>query len=153
MLRTIRNFFDSRVAGQHSVGADAQQRLRIATGALLVEVMRIDGIDEAERTTVLHSVRDKFALTDEEAQELLALAEVQVGEAVGYYQFTSLINQHFGIEQKERIVELMWEVAYADASLSAHELHVLRKIADLLRVPHASYIAAKLRARDRARRT
>jgi uncharacterized tellurite resistance protein B-like protein len=44
----------------------------------------------------------------------------------------------------------MWQVAYADADLSAHEQHVVRKIADLLYVPHAAYIAAKLRARDAA---
>ena len=42
----------------------------------------------------------------------------------------------------------MWRVAYADARLSAHEMHVVRKIADLLYVPHAAYIAAKMRAKE-----
>jgi uncharacterized tellurite resistance protein B-like protein len=59
-------------------------------------------------------------------------------------------NRHFSQEQRQRVVELMWQVAYADAELSAHEQHVVRKIADLLYVPHAAYIAAKLRARDAA---
>jgi len=44
----------------------------------------------------------------------------------------------------------MWQVAYADSELSAYEQHVIRKIADLLYVPHRAYIAAKLRARDAA---
>lgn len=150
MLRTIRDFFDKSVAGPHPDG-DTQHRLRIATAALIVEVMRLDGIDAAERDAVLGSLRDKFALTDDEAQGLVELGELEAGAAIGYYQFTSLINEHFDIGQKERIVEIMWEVACADATLSAHELHVIRKLADLLRVPHASYIAAKLRARDRSR--
>jgi len=48
------------------------------------------------------------------------------------------------------VIELMWQVAYADAALGAHEQHVLRRIAELLHVPHGDYIAAKMRARDAA---
>ncbi len=70
--------------------------------------------------------------------------------AVGYYPFTSLINRHFSAEDKERIVELLWQVAYVDATLSAHEQHVIRKVADLLHLSHASYVGAKLRAKDAA---
>lgn len=66
------------------------------------------------------------------------------------YQFTSLLNRHFSAEQKERIIEHLWRVAFADAKLSAWEQHLVRKVADLLYVPHSVYIAAKLRARDAA---
>ena len=69
-----------------------------------------------------------------------------------YYQFTSLINRHFGQQQKQYVIELMWRVAYADAELAAHENHVLRRIAELLHVTHADYIAAKMRARNAAER-
>jgi uncharacterized tellurite resistance protein B-like protein len=48
------------------------------------------------------------------------------------------------------VIEQMWTIAYADAQLSHYEEHLVRKIADLLYVPHATYIAAKIRARDRA---
>ncbi|MFO0273438.1 MAG: TerB family tellurite resistance protein, partial [Betaproteobacteria bacterium] len=68
-----------------------------------------------------------------------------------YYQFTSLINQRFSQPQKERMIELMWQVAYADAALSAHELHLMRKVAGLLHVPDSAYIAAKMRAKLRAK--
>jgi len=46
----------------------------------------------------------------------------------------------------------MWQVAYADAELAAHENHVLRQIAELLHITHGDYIAAKMRARDAAER-
>jgi uncharacterized tellurite resistance protein B-like protein len=69
-------------------------------------------------------------------------------QATDYYQFTSLINQRFTQAQKERVLESMWRVAYADAAIDAHEQHLMRKIAALLHVSDSAYIAAKLRARD-----
>jgi uncharacterized tellurite resistance protein B-like protein len=48
------------------------------------------------------------------------------------------------------MIEHMWRVAYADAELSAWEQHLVRKVADLLYVPHTAYIAAKLRAQQAA---
>ena len=52
------------------------------------------------------------------------------------------------MEQKIAIVELMWRVAYADGRLSADENHLMRKIGELLYIPHGAYVAAKLRARE-----
>ena len=131
------------------VGEHENQR-RIEIGALFVAQapMRLDDASEHERRAVLDSLRNKFALSDEDAAQITALAEEEAREAVGYYQFTSLINRSFSAEQKVLVVELMWRVAYADATLSAHEQHVIRKVADLLHVGHGDYIAAKLRARQ-----
>jgi len=64
----------------------------------------------------------------------------------------AFINRSFSAHDKVHIVELMWEVAYADGTLSAHEQHVMRKIAELLYVSHGDYIAAKLRAKSAAER-
>ncbi len=100
----------------------------------------------AERDAVLRAVREKFELSTEEAERLIGLAEEEMKQATDYFQFTSLINRHFTQEQKQRVIELMWRVAYSDASLSAHENHLMRKVADLLHVSHGDYIAAKMRA-------
>lgn len=111
--------------------------------------MRLDGgIKPPERDVVMRAVRDKFGLSAGEAAALVRLAEDEAHEATDHYQFTSLVNQGFTQAQKQRVVELMWQVAYADNELSAYEQHVIRKIADLLHVSHRAYIAAKLRARD-----
>jgi uncharacterized tellurite resistance protein B-like protein len=149
MLDSIRRYFDRQLATPHP-GGDDERRLQLATAALLVEVMRLDGADPGERAAVLKAVAAKFDLTDNEAAEIVALAEDEVREAVGYYQFTSLINHHFDVAQKERVVELLWRVAWADATVSAHEHHVIRKIADLIHLPHAAYVAAKQRAREKS---
>jgi uncharacterized tellurite resistance protein B-like protein len=150
MLNAIREFFEAHM-GSAATGRDARHAVALATAALLVEVGRLDReIDAAERAVMLRAVREKFGLSAEEAETLIGLAEDEAREATDYYQFTSLINRHFSQEQRQRVIELMWQVAYADAELSAHEQHVMRKIADLLYVPHSAYIAAKLRARDAA---
>jgi uncharacterized tellurite resistance protein B-like protein len=151
MLNAIREFFESHVDGPAGRG-DERHTIEVATAALLVEVARLDrDLGVAERQAVLRAVNSKFGLSGEEAAMLVRLAEKEARQATDYYQFTSLINKRFSPEQKERVVELMWRVAYADGVLSAHERHVIRKIADLLHVPHRAYIAVKLRARDAVR--
>lgn len=145
MLKAIREFFDRNMAASEAGG----HSIELATAALLVEVVRIDReTSPAEREAVLRAVHEKFGLSGTQADELLRLAEEEVRQATDYYQFTSLINRRFTQAQKERVIELMWRVAYADAELSAHELHLMRKIAGLLHVPDDAYIAAKLRAKE-----
>jgi len=150
MIKAIRDFFDQRI-GRASAPADETRGLQLATAALLFEVVRGDGtIAPAERDALLAAVGSKFGLSPAEAAELIDLAEQQTQLANDYYQFTSLINRRFSPQQKLQVIELMWRIAYADASLSAHEQHVLRKVAELLHVPHGDYIAAKMRARKSA---
>jgi uncharacterized tellurite resistance protein B-like protein len=150
MLKSIRDFFERNVVSD----ARPQHTIELATAALLIEVVRIDRETQpAERDAVLRAVHEKFGLSGAEADELLRLAEEEMRQSTDYYQFTSLINARFTHEQKQRVIELMWRVAYADDVLSAHELHLMRKIAGLLHVPDGDYIAAKLRAKEDAERS
>jgi uncharacterized tellurite resistance protein B-like protein len=151
VLKSVLDFFDRNIArdapsgGRHSV--------ELATAALLVEVVRSDaGIAPGEQQAVMRAVRERFNLSEEEAQTIFKLAEEEVRTANDYYQFTSLINRHFDQQQKQHVIELMWRMAYADTELAAHENHVLRRVAELLHVTHGDYIAAKMRARDAAER-
>ncbi|MGD8559291.1 MAG: TerB family tellurite resistance protein, partial [Gammaproteobacteria bacterium] len=68
--------------------------------------------------------------------------------ATCYYEFTSLINDEFTPADKAQIIELMWQVAYADDELEKYEEALVRKIADLLYVPHTQFIAAKHRVKS-----
>ena len=147
MLKAIRDFFDQNLSPSDRP-AGKRHTLELATATLLAEVMRLEGIEAGERSAVLAAVRAQFELDAAAAEELVRLAEEESKDATDYYQFTSLIRQHYSQEDRQAIVELMWRVAYADTHLSAHEMHVVRKIADLLYVPHAAYIAAKMRAKE-----
>lgn len=146
MLKSIREFFDRNLAPR-SDAAPSRHALELATAALLIEVVRCDaGITAEERRAIEQAVRGKFGLSPDEAEALIRLAEEEVAQANDLFQFTSLINRDFTQEQKLRVIELMWRAALADAHISAHEHHVLRRIADLLHIPHGDYIAAKTRA-------
>jgi uncharacterized tellurite resistance protein B-like protein len=149
MLKTIRDFFDTALAS----GGDRTDRhtIEVATAALLVEISRMDGeITAAERAAVLAAVRGKFGLTGAEAQQLVDLAEAEARQANDYYQFTSIVTKRFSREQRIRVVELLWEIAYADATACPFEEHLIRKLADLIYVDHADFIHAKLKARAEA---
>jgi uncharacterized tellurite resistance protein B-like protein len=146
MLRALRDFFDRNIAP--APGRDDRHSIELATAALLVEALRADHqFHDAERSAALAAVRAKFGLSPDEAEALIRLAEEEVRQATDTFQFTSLINRHFTMEQKIRVVELMWSVAWADDDLSAHERHLMRRIVDLLHVPHGDAVAAQARAR------
>jgi uncharacterized tellurite resistance protein B-like protein len=149
MLKAISEFFERNLAPSDKA-AGRGHTLELATATLLAEVMRLEGVEPTERKAIQDAVQARFGLAAAQAEELVRLAEAESREATDYYQFTSLIRERYSQEDRQAIVELMWRVAYADAVLSAHEMHVIRKISDLLYVPHSAYIAAKMRAKEAA---
>jgi uncharacterized tellurite resistance protein B-like protein len=125
--------------------------LQLATAVLLIEVMRADaGVNDQERASTVQALRSKFALTDDETQHLLSQADSAAKHSNDYFRYTSAMNEHFTQAQKIMVVELMWQVAYADGDLDAHENHIISKVASLLHVTHGEYIAAKLHAKQAA---
>jgi uncharacterized tellurite resistance protein B-like protein len=156
MLRTLKDLFDNLGASLAAPAAsqtrpEQEHTLQLATAVLLVEVMRAEPtMADSERDAVLLTLRGKFALAEDELQRLLELAHDTARTAYDYQRFTGQMNEHFTQEQKVRVVEVMWQVAYADAHLDAHENHVISKVAGLLHVTHGEYIAAKMRAKEAA---
>lgn len=145
-LKAIRDFFDQALRRDE---ARPGQGVEVATAALLVEVMRMDeGADAAGREVALRVVRGRFDLAPDEAERLVALAEEEARGSDDCRRFVSAINQRLSCDERVRVVGLVREVARADASLSVHEEHLIRKIADLLHVARRDCITAKLAARD-----
>lgn len=153
MLQAIKQFFDRNILrGEQEAGRSAGHAWQVATAALLFEVMRTDReIKDVERHAMTAAIRKHFELTPEEAATLTHLAEAEAEEATDYYQFTALINKHYSAEQKERIVEHMWQVASADHEIDRFERTLVHKVADLLYVPRHAQIAARERALHAAR--
>ncbi|MBK7767669.1 MAG: TerB family tellurite resistance protein [Sulfuritalea sp.] len=149
MIADIRNFFMQLIEPAAGTSAVAPEHaLQLATAALLVEMMRMDGSVTADETaTVTRALQTRFDLGPEEVGALMTLATAEARQATDYFQFTSLINKSFSAEQKIQVIESLWQAAFADGRLDAHEQHFMSKISDLLYVPHSAYIAAKQRAR------
>ncbi|WJW75830.1 TerB family tellurite resistance protein [Thiohalobacter sp. IOR34] len=150
MLNVIRQFFErSMRPGLDGGGEAGGHALRLATAALLMEVLHADFEEQpVERETVARLLRQHFGLSTAEAEELLRLGEQEAREASSLFQFTALIDKTFSVEQKTAVVELMWRVAFADRRLDKHEEYLVRKVADLLHVPHRAFLQAKLRVQE-----
>jgi uncharacterized tellurite resistance protein B-like protein len=148
LMKTLKDLFDSLMpAALGATPADEAHSLQLAAAVLLVEVMRADtSFHPDERATVLAALREGFALTEDEATRLTELGEATARTSTDLFSFTSRINECFDMPQKLRMVEQMWHVAYADGQLSAHERHVLWRIADLLHVPQGAYQQARIGA-------
>jgi len=152
MLKTLRDLFETLRPAPPEADPQAQEHaLQLATAVMLVEVMRADtSFEPSERAVVRRALGEKFQLADDEAARLAELAEATAKDATDLYAFTSHINERFDMARKIRMIEVMWQVAYADGRLSEHERHVLWRIADLLHVPQGAYVHARMRAQQQA---
>lgn len=147
MLKSITLFFETRIVTSVASAKElAENELRIATAALLIEMAHMDdNVKVEELSKVLQILREKFFLTAEDATSLISMVEEERHQATDYYQFTSLINNGFNIDQKIKIIEYLWQVAFIDGELDENEEYLVRKIANLIYVPHKAFIAAKNR--------
>ena len=147
MLRKLQQFFSEQMAPQAE--GDTEHSLRLATAALLIELSKADfEEDSAEREAIQRLLQRDHGVSGEKLEELLALAEQQFAEDNAYHPYTSLINEHYSPEQKVALIETLWQVALADGDISKYEDHLIRKIAELIYVPHREFIRTKLKVTD-----
>lgn len=148
MLRAIQDFFQAKIEPDMEAGPN-QHGLQLATAALMFEMLRADDDEHPEeRHTLEQALQKCFALSESETSRLAQLAEREVAESVSLYQFTGLINSHFSPHEKSRVVEMLWQVAYADGRLDRYEEALVRKIAELIHVPHRDFMQAKHRVME-----
>lgn len=146
MLNNIKRFFDNHLINVKPNTADSEHALRLAMASLMIEVAESDYHDAPEeRASVLNIVKNSFDLSDAESNEIIDLARKEHADAVDYFQFTSLINQHYSAKQRIELIEKLWLIAFADNELDKHEEHVIRRIADLIHVPHSDFMKTKLK--------
>jgi uncharacterized tellurite resistance protein B-like protein len=120
----------------------------LATAALLIEVMVIDGhLDDQELQSISTTLCSILELSKDQVDELISLARAEVEDATSLYQFTKQINQHYELEGKPQLLTSMWRVANADGELDKHEENIIRRVADLLHIRHSEYIRCKLEAK------
>jgi len=157
MLDRIRQFFEEHIAApaQGYAGgakADPGHGLHLATAALLLEVSRADfQVHDKELEAIARILQRQFDFTEPETRELLELARAESEELLSLHPVVRLINDHFDHDGRARIMEDLWQVAYADGKLDKHQEYTVRKIADLLYMPHSVYIRTKLKVEGGAR--
>ena len=136
------------LSGREAPGpADRADDLAHAVAALLVEAARMDEtFAAAERTTIERLLAQRFDLDAQAVKSLVETAEQTVQRSTQYYSFTRQINDHLGEEEKIRIIEMLWKVAFSDGVLDPHEDMLLRRIAGLIHVSDRDRGLARKRA-------
>ena len=118
--------------------------LELACAALMFEVARADfSVETTEQDAVTSLLTAQFNLSADEVSTITEAAIEQADAATCLFEFTRTLNELASAEQKRNLLAMMWRVAMADNALSRYEEHVIRKVADLLYVPHGDFIAAK----------
>jgi uncharacterized tellurite resistance protein B-like protein len=149
MLERFKKAFETGDAGADAPARDAGD-IRIAAAALFLEIASIDNeFSDEERLRILAILESEYQLSPEDALALAEEARSELAGSVDLWRFTNRINESYSDEEKVRVVELLWEIVYADGTVDAHEDYLMHKLGKLLRMPHRQLIAAKLQVLNR----
>lgn len=151
MLDGLRQFIADIVGPQAQDRAFGDSDYRLAATALLVHVVSLDGKPSAAEQRKLHSlIESHFGLDRGTADRLIADATQVEGEAVDLYHFTSVIMRSLDEAGRKRIVQMMWELVYADGEVSEFEDNVVWRASDLLGISQRDRIELKHAVAERA---
>ncbi len=118
-----------------SVEAHSVDEIQLAAAALLVEAACLDeSYDAVEREAVQRAIKQEFELSDEECETLILEAEAAQHDATDLHRFIRKFDSNFGHAERLRLIEMLWQVVYADGELHAYESNLLRRIAGMLHV-------------------
>ncbi len=112
-----------------------ETEMHLAAAALLVEAATLDGsFSGAERETIGHVLGAHFNLEVDAVEALIEKADAAVAKSVQILGFTKVIKDNLEPEERVAIMEMLWEVAYADGELHDFEANLARRVAGLLYV-------------------
>jgi uncharacterized tellurite resistance protein B-like protein len=135
MFDAFRKFLSDCTTGDKHPSRFADDDYRLAATALLVHAAGIDGeVSQVERDKLHALIKRHFELDEAATTELVIEATQAEAQAVDLYHFTSLINRSLDEAGRRRIVEMMWEIVYADGRVTEFEENLLWRAADLLGV-------------------
>jgi uncharacterized tellurite resistance protein B-like protein len=151
MLDAIKSFLTdlTGAADKRDLGEDED---RLAAAALLFHATAVDGVvSPDERKVLANLLMRQFDLDTEDAAVLVADAEAADKEAIDLYGFTSVLKRRFDEADREKIVEMMWKLVYADGTVHEFEDNLIWRVAELLAVPSQTRIRLKQSVRDASR--
>jgi uncharacterized tellurite resistance protein B-like protein len=123
-----------------------RDELELAVAALLIEAAQIDaGFGETERAVIRRLLERRFGLSAEDARDLEAAAEHRVSGSTQLFGFVRIVNERFSRDKRVELIEMLWEVVYADGALDPLEDTLLRRVAGLVDVSDHERGAARLR--------
>jgi uncharacterized tellurite resistance protein B-like protein len=146
MLDSLRNFVAELTGGQRHPARFEENDYRLAAAALLIHASTIDGnMNGTERDRLRGVLKSRFALDDAATEELIDIGTLAENEAVDLYRFTSLLNRTLDEAGRLGIVEMMWQVVFADGRVNEFEDNLMWRAAELLGMSSRDRIAIRRR--------
>jgi uncharacterized tellurite resistance protein B-like protein len=146
MFAAFKNFLSDVIEGGRHPSRFEANDYRLAAAALLVHAVTIDGnVTDIERNKLHAIIKRRFGLDDTVTDELVLEATDAEHEAVDIYRFTSLINRSLDEDGRRRVVEMMWEMVYADGRVTEFEDNLIWRASDLLGVSSRDRIELRQR--------
>jgi uncharacterized tellurite resistance protein B-like protein len=147
MLASLKTLFADLTDGQKHPSRFGEDDHRLAAAALLIHAALIDGSESETETRKLHELlMSRFDLDAEATAELVEKAKAADHDAIDLYHFTKLINQSCDLQGRLRIIQMMWEVVFANGRATAFEDNLLWRVGDLLGISANERIALRRRA-------
>ena len=126
------------------------QDLRLSVAVLLLEAARQDdSFDAHERARIEQLLTDRFDLSENECAELMARAQARAEQMVQLHGHTSQIAAGMAPEERIHLIEMLWDVAYADGVLDPEEDLLIRRIAGLIYVSDRDRVLARQRVLEK----
>jgi uncharacterized tellurite resistance protein B-like protein len=151
MFASLRKLVSEFAEGDKHLSRFDESDYRLSAAALLVHAAAIDGnISQPERDKLHALIKQRFALDDAAADELVAEATEVEQESVDLYRFTSKLNRSLDEKGRARVIEMMWEIVYADGVVTEFENNLIWRAADLLGISGRERIALRARVAGRS---
>lgn len=150
MFATLKTFFADLTQDRTKAPAFSANDQRLAVAALLVHMIAVDGdVTDGEKAHLSEVLRSHYDLSEEETKTLLAAARERDEEAVDLYGFTSLLKRQMDADDRRMVVEMMWDIAFADGQLHEFEDNTIWRVAELLGVSSQDRIALRQKVEAR----
>lgn len=147
MLGRLKGLLRNTLGDTVEIEADLEHDVRLASAVLLVEAVRADHESHEQETQLVERlVEERFGLERSESAALVRRAEEHADHAVALQKFTRQLVDALDEDERASIIGMLWRVIYADGKVDRWEEHMVRRVADLLYVPHAKFIQQKLLA-------
>ena len=151
MFKKIKSYIKefSSKSSEENLKKEDDTSIMNACASLLIEAAFADKIfSKSEIDSLKFTLVNKFDFNENEVQKLIHEAENIVEESTSLYEHTRLINNKSSYEDKLKLINSLWKIAYADNEIDKYEDHLIRKISNLLHVSHKDFISEKIKAKE-----
>ena len=125
------------------------KNLQLISWCLAYEVANADNeIDDSEKEILLRKIKEAVDVSVVSENEILAIIENESKKKVSFYDLIHDINKNFVKEEKINILNLLWEIAYADNVLTVDEERLIRRSAEMLGIRPSIVLKAKDNFKD-----